>query len=223
MKKHILILMMITLVCVMVVGMYPAFGSDTSNKSVESVTTVNTYADWNTPSQIVKTLDKTDVCIYKPFDSYIDTVLPSIILEQVQTHNVTANVVSIVDQKANQGADCKFIIKIDRAINQNDRFVERTTKYIISGNVATIFSYKIGAPFNPAHVPNTPMTNWNCEMTAHASKYYSNYHITDEGYYHTYTGYCDPYARGSNPEKIGELPINVIRYSVDVTLKTLGL
>ena len=207
----------------MIVGIYPAFASDTSNKSVGSVATVNTYGDWNTPSPTVQNANKTDVCIYKPYDGYMDSQLSSIVLAEVQSHNVTAKIVSVREQIANQGSDCNYIIKIDRAINQNDRFTERTTKYIVSGNTATIFSYKTGAPFNPAHVPSTPMINWSCEMTAHANKYYNNYQFTDEGYYHTWTGYCDPYATGVNPEKIGELPINVIRHSVDATLKTLGL
>ena len=211
----------LAMACVIIVGMYPAFGSDTSNKSVGSVTVANTYADWNT-SPTVQTVNKVDVCIYKPYDGYIDSQLPSIVLNKVQSYNVTAKVVSVREQVEKQGSDCNYVIKIDRAINENYRYTERTTKYIVSGHVATVFSYKTGAPFDPAHVPTTTMTNYNCMLQAHNNKYFSNYHIEEGGFEHTYQGYCNPYAQ-SNPEKVGELPTITIRQSVDEVLKNFGL
>lgn len=68
-----------------------------------------------------------------------------------------------------------------------------------------------------------PMTNWSCETIAHATKYHSNYQVSNSGYYGTYTGYCNPYKGSVNPSKVGELPYNVIRSSVDSSLLALGL
>lgn len=208
----------LVLTCILIVGMYPAFASDTSSKAVGSVTTVNTYGNWNTNDYQVVPVTPADVCIFTPYDSYMDSNLSSIILDEIQSQNLTAKVVSISDQ-IEQNYFCGHIIKIDRAINENYAYTDKTTKFIINGNSATIFAYKTAAPFNPAHVPSTPMSNLSCELEAHAEKYFSNF---APGKVYIQYGYCDPYVQ-SSPEKVGELPVNVIQNSVDEVLKNFKL
>ncbi len=164
------------------------------------------------------------VCTYEPMDLFMDKNLSSLVSTQIQTHGVNVKTIGRVDQILGNDKDCTYVIKIDRAINENYRYTDHTTKYLISGNSAIIFAYKTAATFNPVSGEILkPMTNWSCETTAHGSKYHDDYHISNEGYFQTYTGYCDPYQGSVQPSRMGELPYNVIRNSVDSVLETLGL
>lgn len=164
------------------------------------------------------------VCVYQPMDLFMDKSLPDLISTQVQTHGVNVKTVRIIDQILGHDSDCNVVIKIDRAINENYRYTDKTTKYQVVNNTITIFTYKTAAVYNPTSGETLkPMTNWSCETTAHVSRYHSNYQISNSGYYETYTGYCDPFKGSVDPSKVGELPYNVIRGSVDSSLLTLGL
>lgn len=164
------------------------------------------------------------VCVYQPMDLFMDKSLPGLVSSQVQTHGINVRTVPIIDQILRNNADCNIIIKIDRAINENYRYTDKTIKYQVSNNTITIFTYKTADVYNPTSGEALkPMTNWSCETTAHATKYYSNYQISNSGYYGTYTGYCNPYKGSIDPSKVGELPYNVIRSSVDSSLLALGL
>lgn len=164
------------------------------------------------------------VCVYEPMDLFMDKALPRLILSQVQRHDVAVKSVDIVNQIAHNNTNCDVVIKIDRAINENYRYTDKTTKYQVDGNMITIFTYKTADVFNPVSgEPLKPMTNLSCESTAHVSKYFSNYHVSDQGYYSTYTGYCNPYKEAVDPSRVGELPYNIIRNSVDSALSSLGL
>lgn len=164
------------------------------------------------------------VCVYQPMDLFMDKSLPDLISAQVQTHGVNVKTVRIIDQILGKDLDCNVVIKIDRAINENYRYTDKTTKYQIVNNTITIFTYKTAAVYNPTSGETLkPMTNWSCETTAHVSRYHSNYQISNSGYYETYTGYCDPFKGSVDPSKVGELSYNVIRGSVDSSLLTLGL
>jgi len=164
------------------------------------------------------------VCVYQPMDQFIDKTLPGLISSQVQTHGVNVKTVRIIDQILGKDSDCNVIIKIDRAINENYRYTDKTIKYQVVNNTITIFTYKTAGVYNPTSGEALkPMTNWSCETTAHVSRYHSNYQISNSGYYGTYTGYCDPFKGSIDPSKVGELPYNVIRSSVDSSLLALGL
>ncbi len=160
-----------------------------------------------------------NVCIFQPIDFTMDSNLPNLILAEVQRNNVTGILVSIIDQ-AFQNYNCNHIIKIDRAINDNYRYTDRTTKYQVSGNILTVYTYKTNSPLQ-ALDPANAMTNWSCEILAHTAPHQSNYHISDSGYYNTYTGGCNPYQ--SSHSYSNELPSNVIKHSVDEGLKKLGI
>ena len=164
------------------------------------------------------------VCVYQPMDLFMDKTLPGLIVSQVQTHGVNVKTVRIIDQILGHDSDCNVVIKIDRAINENYRYTDKTTKYQVVNNTITIFTYKSAAVYNPTSGETLkPMTNWSCETTAHVSRYHSNYQISNSGYYETYTGYCDPFKGSVDPSKVGELSYNVIRSSVDSSLLALGL
>ena len=178
------------------------------------------------------------VCVYEPMDLFMDKSLVGIISEQIQTHKVLVKTVTIVDQLSGKTSGCDMVIKIDRAINENYRYTDKTTKYLINGNIITIFTYKTSAVFSPSSGGGslgaskgkasggntfTPMTNWSCEVAAHSSKYHSNYQISNSGYYGTYSGYCDPFKGSSSSSKTNELPYNVIRGSVDLAMTKIGL
>ncbi|HEX5458003.1 MAG TPA: hypothetical protein VFX64_06415 [Candidatus Nitrosotalea sp.] len=164
------------------------------------------------------------VCVYEPMDLFMDKNLPTLISDQVQMHNATVKTVRIIDQILGNNSDCSIVIKIDRAINENYGYTDRTTKYQIDNKTITVFAYKTADVFNPVSGEALkPMTNLSCETTAHAQKYFSNYHITDSGYYSTYTGYCNPYAGHIDPSRVGELPYNIIKNSVDSSLLMFGL
>lgn len=185
------------------------------------------------------------VCVYEPMDLFMDRSLPGLILDQVSKHNVGTKLVRIVDQILHPDNGCDVIIKIERAINQNYAYTDHTVKYLVNGNTITIFTYKTAAVFSQSsggggspgtsnsdpsspgkHTGGTtftPMTNWSCEIEAHTSKYYSNYHISDYGYSSTSSSYCDPFGNTSHSSLNGELPSNVIQNSVDSALKILGL
>lgn len=168
--------------------------------------------------------DQKLVCVYQPMDLFMDKSLPSLISSQVQTHGVNVKTVRIIDQILKNDSGCNVIIKIDRAINENYRYTDKTIKYQIDNSTITIFTYKTAGVYNPTSGEAVkPMTNWSCETIAHTTKYYSNYQISNSRYYGTYTGYCDPYKGSVDPSKIGELPYNVIRSSVDSSLLALGL
>lgn len=177
-------------------------------------------------------------CVYEPMDLFMDKSLPGLISNQVAKHDVNVKIVRIVDQILHPDNNCDVIIKIDRAINQNYAYTDHTTKYLVNGNVITIFTYKTSAVFSKSSgggslgaasgkgsggATFTPMTNWSCEISAHTSKYYSNYQISNAGYYGTSSGYCDPYKGTSHSSLTGELPYNVIQNSVDSALRSLGL
>lgn len=199
-------------------GVSQAYASDTTNKSVQSISTTNTYSDWNQNDyQIIQT-HKVDVCISLN-DLYMDKRLPDFVLKQVEGKNFTAKIISKKDRIENvaEGADCKFTINIERAINENLALFDPSTKYIISGNSATIFSYKTYTPFNPNAQPMQAMVNWNCMYQAHKTKYFDNYQIQEGGFEATYQGYCDPFL-GINYSQFGELPLTVIKKSVDTVL-----
>lgn len=161
-----------------------------------------------------------NVCIFQPMDFTMDSGLPNLILTEVQHDNVTSTTIVNIINQAFQNYNCEHIIKIDRSINQNYRFTDRTIKYQVSGNTLTIYTYKINNPLQ-ALDPANAMTNWDCEMQAHTTTYQSNYHISQSGYVNTYTSGCNPYH--SNHPVSGELPVNVIKHSVDKGLKKLGL
>ena len=164
------------------------------------------------------------VCVYQPMDLFMDKSLPGLISAQVQTHGVNVKTVRIIDQILGKDSDCNIVIKIDRAINENYRYTDKTTKYQVVNNTITIFTYKSASVYNPTSGEALkPMTNWSCETTAHVSRYHSNYQISNSGYYETYTGYCDPFKGSVDPSKVGEIPYNVIRGSVDSALAKLGL
>ncbi len=164
------------------------------------------------------------VCVYQPMDLFMDKTLPGLIVSQVQTHGVNVKTVRIIDQILGHDSDCNVVIKIDRAINENYRYTDKTTKYQVVNNTITIFTYKSAAVYNPTSGETLkPMTNWSCETTAHVSRYHNNYQISNSGYYETYTGYCDPFKGSVDPSKVGELPYNVIQGSVDSALLSLGL
>lgn len=164
------------------------------------------------------------VCVYQPMDLFIDKTLPGLIVSQVQTHGVNVKTVRIIDQILGHDSDCNVVIKIDRAINENYRYTDKTTKYQVVNNTITIFTYKSAAVYNPTSGETLkPMTNWSCETTAHVSRYHNNYQISNSGYYETYTGYCDPFKGSVDSSKVGELPYNVIRGSVDSALLSLRL
>jgi len=177
------------------------------------------------------------VCVYQPMDLFMDKSLPGLISAQVQTHGVNVKTVRIIDQILGKDSDCNVVIKIDRAINENYRYTDKTIKYQVVNNTITIFTYKTSDVFNPSSGGGNsgggfgkasgghtfvPMTNWSCETMAHANKYQSNYHISDSGYYETYTGTCNPFTTSTNLSHTGELPYNVIRNSVDSALAKLG-
>ena len=178
------------------------------------------------------------VCVYQPMDLFMDKSLPDLISAQVQTHGINVKTVRIIDQILGHDSDCNVIIKIDRAINENYRYTDKTVKYQVVNNTITIFTYKTSAVFSPSSGGGSlgasygkgsgghtfvPMTNWSCETTAHSTKYYNNYHISQSGYIATSTGYCDPFKGSVDPSKVGELPYNVIRSSVDSSLLALRL
>src|SRR6478736_646288 len=164
------------------------------------------------------------VCVYQPMDLFMDKTLPGLIVSQVQTHGVNVKTVRIIDQILGHDSDCNVVIKIDRAINENYRYTDKTTKYQVVNNTITIFTYKSAAVYNPTSGETLkPMTNWSCETTAHVSRYHNNYQISNSGYYETYTGYCDPFKGSVDSSKVGELPYNVIRGSVDSALLSLRL
>lgn len=178
------------------------------------------------------------VCVYEPMDLFMDKSLTGLIVNQVQNHKVTVKTVNIANQILHKNSDCSIIVKIDRAINENYRYTDKTEKYQINGNTITIFTYKTSAVFNPSSGGGNsaggfgkgsggqtfvPMTNWSCETTAHASKYQSNYHISDSGYHATSTGTCNPFKTVTDSSHTGELPYNIIRSSVDSALAKLGL
>lgn len=164
------------------------------------------------------------VCVYQPMDLFMDKSLPGLISDQVQTHGVNVKTVRIIDQILGHDSDCNVVIKIDRSINENYRYTDKTIKYQAVNNTITIFTYKAAAVYNPTSGETLkPMTNWSCETTAHVSRYHNNYQISNSGYYETYTGYCDPFKGSVDPSKVGELPYNVIRSSVDSALAKLGL
>lgn len=161
-------------------------------------------------------------CIYEPMDLFMDKELPNIISQQVQHHNLSTKTIPIVDQLLQKDQGCDVIIKIDRAINENYRYTDKTTRYLVNQHTITIFTYKTADVFNPVSGEQLkPMTNLSCESTAHATKYHSNYHVSDSGYYSTYTGYCNPFQGYTS--KTGELPYNVIRNSVDLSLAVFKL
>src|SRR6185312_11261256 len=163
------------------------------------------------------------VCVFQPMDLFMDKTLPDLIVSQVQTHGVNVKTVRIIDQILGKDSDCNIVIKIDRAINENYRYTDKTIKYQVVNNTITIFTYKTASVYNPTSGEALkPMTNWSCETTAHASRYHSNYQISNFGYYQTYTGYCDPFKGSIDPSKVGELPYNVIRSSVESSLLTFG-
>lgn len=156
-------------------------------------------------------------------DLFMDKSLTALIVNQIQSHKVAVKTVDIINQIMQNNSDCDVVVKIDRAINENYRYTDKTIKYQINGNTITIFTYKTAAVFNPTSGEALkPMTNLSCETTAHVAKYHSNYHISDIGYYSTYTGYCDPFKGSVDPSRVGELPYNVIRNSVDSSLTTFG-
>lgn len=159
-----------------------------------------------------------NVCIFQPIDFTMDSSLPNLILTEVQHDNLTGTIVNIINQ-AFQNYNCGHIIKIDRSTNQNYRFTNHTIKYQTSGNTLTIYTYKTNSPLQ-ALDPANAMTNWDCERQAQTTTYQSDYHISQSGYVDTYTG-CNPYH--SNHSVSGELPVNVIKHSVDAGLKKLGL
>lgn len=164
------------------------------------------------------------VCVYEPMDQFMDKNLPGLIATQVQNHNVSVKTVSIVNQIVQNNTSCDLVVKIDRAINENYRYTDKTIKYQVDGNIITIFTYKTADVFNPVSGEQLkPMTNLSRETTAHATKYHSNYHVSDSGYYSTYTGYCNPYKGAIDPSRVGELPYNIIKNSVDLSLSIFGL
>jgi hypothetical protein len=177
------------------------------------------------------------VCVYESMDLFMDKSLPGLISNQVAKHDVNVKIVRIVDQILHPDNKCDVIIKIDRAINQNYAYTDHTTKYLVDGNVITIFTYKTSAVFSKSSgggslgaasgkgsggATFTPMTNWSCEISAHTNKYYSNYQISNNGYGIS-SGYCDPYSGTSHSSLTGLLPYNVIQNSVDSALKSLRL
>ncbi|MDE1725475.1 MAG: hypothetical protein KGH76_06230 [Thaumarchaeota archaeon] len=182
--------------------------------------------------------DKT-VCVYEPMDLFMDGSLPTVISDEVNQHGINVKQVRIVDQILGKTTDCSYVIKIDRAINQNYAYTDHTVKYMISGNVATVFTYKTAAVFSPSsgggngnapagdngHPASTggsnfkPMTNWGCELMAQATAHYDDYHVGSI----VSTQYCDPYMGENTSHRMGELPYNVIRNSVDLALKSLGV
>lgn len=150
------------------------------------------------------------VCVYQPMDLFMDKSLPGLIVSQVQTHGVNVKTVRIIDQILGHDSDCNVVIKIDRAINENYRYTDKTTKYEVVNNTITIFTYKTAAVYNPTSGEAVkPMTNWSCEIISHTSKYFNNYHISNAGYFATSTGYCNPFKGSIDPSKVGELPYNV--------------
>lgn len=206
----------ILLSMILIVGMIPAFAD---YGYVKSTGTVQYGGGWGTPGPSSQV--QAQVCVYTPLDYFMDNQLTNIVLDQVRTHNVTAVTVSVFQQKMNNELVCTHIINIDRAINQNDMYTDKTTKYLVSNNTATIFTYKTAAPELAQGVPSTLMVNLNCMLEAHQNKYFDNYQISNQGYYSTLHPICNPYMI-SSPEKVGELPESVIQTSVNQVMKQWG-
>jgi hypothetical protein len=176
------------------------------------------YGNTSTNATGTNSIPFVNVCVFQPVDFTMDSSLSDLILAEVQHDNVTGTIVNFIDQ-AFHNYNCGHVIKIDRAINNNYRYTERTTKYQVSGNILSVYVYKTNNPLQ-ALDPANAMTNWDCERQAQTTTYQSDYHISQSGYVDTYTG-CNPYH--SNHSVSSELPVNVIKHSVDVGLKKLGL
>ncbi len=213
----------------------PSIGVAHANYGYVKSTPATEYGTTSGSTTGTNSIPLVKVCIFQPIDFTMDPSLPSLILAEVKHDNVAGTIVNIANQSFHN-YNCGHIIKIDRSINQNYRFTDKTTKYQVSGNVLTIFTYKTGKPTPGSLGGGTagaasgkssgggnpiPMTNWDCEMQAHTTTFHSNYHISQNGYVDAYTSKCNPYS--SNHPVSDELPINVIKQSVDMGLKKLGL
>lgn len=153
------------------------------------------------------------VCLYEPVDQYIDKSLIPLFENQIMTHQVTEKTLSVAKQIYG-GVKCDMIVKIDRAINENYVYTDRSTPYQIGGNTLIVFTYKTATPYLANGDPSRVMTNLSCMLIAHGSKYANNFHGD------TSRTVCNPYITTA---KIGELPPNIIKSSIETGLKKLGV
>ncbi|HEV2193371.1 MAG TPA: hypothetical protein VGR54_07135 [Nitrosopumilaceae archaeon] len=162
-----------------------------------------------------------NVCILEPIDFFMDkNYLIPMITRDVERHNVTTTQINIVNELNGKTQGCDIIIQIERAINSNMIWVDKTTKYLVSGNSITIFTEKSvfgNAYGNMQLTPtNRIMTNWQCFEIAHGTIYQN---IGLDEYSRTL---CDPYSN-SLQSSSNNLSPYVIQKSVDLALKQFGL
>lgn len=214
----------LALICIVALGMSPVFALNVST-FIPTTTTVSvfanppstsTYAGWGVKT--VTTIPQSNLCIFTPMDSHMDPQILPTIQNEVQYHGISFTTISVKDQLS-KNYNCAHIIKIDRGINNNYRFTDKTTKFTVYKHTGIIFTYKVELAVAPNDAgPLVPMTNINCELQAHQQKYFSGVGQLPN------TPTCDPYA-GSMSENptLGELSYNVIQASVDSVLKAFNL
>lgn len=161
-----------------------------------------------------------NICILEPVDFFMDkNYLIPLVTNQIQKHNVTVTQINIVKELNGKTQGCDIIVHIERAINSNISWIDKSTKYLVNGNSITIFTQKTAYGSNYGNLQLTPtsriMTNYNCLALAYGT-FHQNIGLDE----HSRTQ-CNPYV--SSQHSTNYLSPYVIQKSVDSALKQFGL